>query len=181
MDWLTIIAKDHNKWIAFVKGFGEIELSEDIVQDMYIKLHKMDVAVRDSKDKRFAKDYCTASRVLKDGKPNASYIWMVLNSIFIDYQKEKAKTIKISLEDVNLIAEDYNSEKDLFIEKLEDEKKSWHTYDKLLFDIYSTKDLSMRDIADGAGIGLRTIWNDLNNIKQRIRKLEKEYKIAQHD
>lgn len=179
MDWLTIIANDHKKWIAFVKGFGEIELSEDIVQDMYIKLHNMDNAVRNSKDKRFAKNYCTTSRVLKDGKPNTTYIWMVLHSIFIDYQKEKSKTIKISLEDVNLTFEDYDTDKDLFIEKLENEKKSWHTYDKLLFDIYSTKDLSMRDIANGAGIDLRSIWNTLQNCKQRIKKLEKDYKISQ--
>ena len=183
MNWLEIISKDHAKWISFVNSFGEKQYAEDIVQDMYLKLHKMDTAVRNNEDKRFAENYSTESRVLKDGKPNSSYIWMVLNSVFLDYKKAETKENKISLNDIQLIYEQDESieqEWQNFNNKLEQEKQGWHKYDKMLFDVYSKNKISMRDIASGTGIELRSIWNTINNCKLRIKKLEKEYKQIQN-
>ena len=183
MTWLNIISKDHDKWISFVKSFGEKEFAEDIVQEMYLKLHKMDQAVRNSEDKRFAENYTTESRVLKDGKSNSSYIWLVLHSVFIDHKKQETKTTKISLEDVQLVSDEQGDNESLwlkFTNEIEKEKETWHKYDRILFDLYSKKGLSMRDISTGAGIDLRSIWNTLNNCKQRLRKFENQYKSIQN-
>ena len=46
MNWLNIIAKDHKKWVNYVRNFGEYNYAEDIVQEMYLKLVRMDEALR---------------------------------------------------------------------------------------------------------------------------------------
>ena len=44
MTWLNIVSKYHDKWVLIVKSFGEQRFAEDIVQDMYLKLHRMSIA-----------------------------------------------------------------------------------------------------------------------------------------
>ena len=38
--WLKEIADSHSQWVTTVKGIGGDMYSEDIVQEMYLKLHK---------------------------------------------------------------------------------------------------------------------------------------------
>ena len=38
--WLEVVAKQHKEWIRIVNSFGEYDYAEDIVQEMYIVLHK---------------------------------------------------------------------------------------------------------------------------------------------
>ena len=38
--WLNEVAKYHEQWIKTVNGIGGDMYAEDIVQEMYIKLHK---------------------------------------------------------------------------------------------------------------------------------------------
>jgi predicted DNA-binding protein YlxM (UPF0122 family) len=52
---------------------------------------------------------------------------------------------------------------------IEAESKTWHHYDKMLFDIYRNKTLSMRDIAKETNISLKSIFNTLKNCKERIK------------
>ena len=181
MNWLNIIAKDHKKWVNYVRNFGEYNYAEDIVQEMYLKLVRMDEAQRTAADKRYALNYSTEDRVLNDnGTPNASYIWLVLRTMFIDFQKQKNKYQKISLNDIQ-IEESYNTDMEQawgdFTTVVERESNTWQLYDRLLFNLYSSSKISMRDISEGTGIELRSIWNTINNCKGRIKiRLCDEYK-----
>jgi len=181
MNWLNIIAKEHKKWVNYVRNFGEYNYAEDIVQEMYLKLVRMDEAQRTTTDKRYALNYSTEDRVLNDnGTANASYIWLVLHTLFIDFQKQKNKYQKISLNDIQ-IEESYNTDMEKawgdFTTIVEKESNTWQLYDRLLFNLYSSSKISMRDISEGTGIELRSIWNTINNCKARIKvKLCEEYK-----
>ena len=39
MQWVNILSRYHKEWITIVKSFGEGNLAEDIVQEMYLRIH----------------------------------------------------------------------------------------------------------------------------------------------
>jgi len=51
------------------------------------------------------------------------------------------------------------------------EISSWRRYDAMLANMYFKGDLSLRDIANGSGISLTSIFNSVKKYKQRIRHL----------
>jgi len=180
MNWLTELSKHHNKWVNTVKSFGEHNYAEDIVQEMYLKLVSMDEANRNTTDKRFCVDFSIEKRVLKtNGEINSSYIWLVLRTMFIDFIKEKNKIQKVSLDDTILVSElnDYDEAYGKFLSKLDLLKETWiHTkddkdfhYDKLLFDIYSKHNRSMRTISKDVNIETTSIFNTLKRCKKNIK------------
>ena len=180
MNWLNIISKDHCKWIEFVKTLGENNYAEDIVQEMYLKLHAMDNAQRNSNDKRYALNYSTEDRVLnQNGTSNASYIKMVLYTMFIDFKKElnKYSNSEINETEEEEILIDNEKAWGAFISVVEREMQTWQKYDRLLFNLYSTKKISMRSIAKELDVDVRSVWNTINNCKTKIKvRLNDDYK-----
>lgn len=172
MTWLNIVSKYHDKWILIVKSYGEQRFAEDIVQDMYLKLHRMSIA--NTNEDEFL------DKVLKNNKePNGAYIRMVLFTLFIDLKKEQNKLKETNIEDysycLDVSTTDFDNEQ--FEKKLEEEKQSWYAYDRILFDIYTQNKFSMRDIANGTGIPLKSIFLTINKCKDKIREnLEVDYK-----
>jgi len=172
MTWLNIVSKYHDKWILIVQSYGEQRFAEDIVQDMYLKLHRMSIA--NTNEDEFL------DKVLKNNKePNGAYIRMVLFTLFIDLKKEQNKLKETNIEDysycLDVSTTDFDNEQ--FEKKLEEEKQSWYAYDRILFDIYTQNKFSMRDIANGTGIPLKSIFLTINKCKDKIREnLEVDYK-----
>lgn len=172
MTWLNIVSKYHDKWVLIVKSYGEQRFAEDIVQDMYLKLHRMSIA--NTNEAEFL------DKVLKNNKePNGAYIRMVLFTLFIDLKKEQNKLKETNIEDysycLDVSTTDFDNEQ--FEKKLEEEKQSWYAYDRILFDIYTQNKFSMRDIANGTGIPLKSIFLTINKCKDKIREnLEVDYK-----
>ena len=58
---------------------------------------------------------------------------------------------------------------DEVIHKIEKEIDTWHVYDQMLFRLYLNSGKSMREIANGTGISLRSIFNTINDCKERIK------------
>jgi len=54
------------------------------------------------------------------------------------------------------------------------EMSSWHKYDKILSEKYFKSDYSLREIADGTGISLTSIFNTIKNNKKILREKFKE-------
>ena len=172
MNWLNIISKDHDKWILIVKSFGEHNDAEDIVQDMYLKLHRMSIA--NTSEAEFL------DKVLKNGnEPNGAYIRMCLFTLFLDLKKLQSKRKETNIEDHSYCLEigttDFDNE--AFEKKLQEEKQTWYNYDRILFDVYTQNKFSMRDIAEGTGIPLKSIFLTINKCKEKIKKnLEVDYR-----
>ena len=172
MDWLNIISKEHNKWLTIAKSFGQNDDAEDIVQDMYLKLHRMSEASPIEVD--------FLDKVLKNGtEANGAYIRMCLFTLFLDLKKTKSKRNETNIEDYSYCLDigttDFDNE--AFEKKLQEEKQSWYNYDRILFDIYTQNKFSMRDIANGTGIPLKSIFLTINKCKDKIKKnLEVDYK-----
>lgn len=163
MEWLEPVAKDHKKWVEIVEGFGERYLAEDIVQEMYLRLWL----------------YADENKVIKEGKVNTSFVYMVLRNTFYIYKKHNAdgkqtkKLDKVTIGkgfDIKEETDNTNEGYALFLERLDNELNSWHWFDKVLFELYVNKEMSIREIAKQTKIGTSSIFNTLKNCKLRIKE-----------
>lgn len=158
--------KYHQDWINIARKYVGEYYAEDIVQEFYIRLH----------DKGRLEDF-----VFTDLTVNKSYAFLLIRSLAIDLQREKARSGKQYLEDIDYTKEDFkvkNRSKDL--EELEAYNKvskkidaiieNWHWYDKELFNIYRFTDLSIRGIAKETTISWVSIFNTLKKCKEIIKK-----------
>ena len=80
-NWLSIVAKHHNEWIKVINSFGEYDYAEDIVQEMYIALHK----------------YAKPEKIIKDGEVSKGYVFFTLRSLYYQYYNAKNKITKVSI------------------------------------------------------------------------------------
>lgn len=156
--FLIDLSKHHEEWIKIVRGFGEYFYTEDIVQEMYIKLSKHE----------------NVERFYKSGKIYKGFIWITLRNMFVDYQKAKLKLEKVSItEAIQLKDESESNEKtnaknliDLKINYIVD---SWHWYDKKLFNLYRDSGLSYRQIEKETGISFKSVYSTITNCKKSLK------------
>ena len=159
MSLLELLAQKHQDWIRMVQSFGcPAHLSEDIVQEMYLRMHKYV-----SKPERI---------MYNETEVNTFFVYITLRNMYADYTKAKNK---ISYTD-DLPASRYDTdpvEREDALEGLVDaiwaEVDTWHWYDKKLFTVYINSGMSMRDLSSETTISLRSIFNTLKNAKERIQ------------
>ena len=166
-DFLNEVAKHHKEWIRTVTALGGGSYSEDIVQEMYIKLYK----------------YADANKIIKNGILQKGYVFFVLKSIIYTLAKEKSLILKENI-DNHHIPDTTNHEEEQafqkFSNKIDDylhslEKKSKtennerYWYDGKMFQMYKDNDLSMRKLAKLSGISWVSIFHTLKNVKQDLR------------
>lgn len=158
MDKLQILGQNHKEWLLMAKKMGIGELSEDIVQETYlriIRLNYIDGVVKD------------------DGSLNKFYMWLSIRAVHVDYLRANSMNL-VSLDEVKECYEETDLEKHealhRFHIKINDEMESWHWYDSMLFKVYKEGKSSMRDIAKDTGISLTSIFNTIKNCKERLRE-----------
>jgi RNA polymerase sigma factor (sigma-70 family) len=158
MDALTILSKHHKEWVSIVKGFGEVDYADDVVQDVYLRLHK----------------YEYLEKIIKDGEPNRALMWIMLRNATHTNNKKYFKEL-ICVDELRDVADEAPEvEKHEAYERLDARIKqeilNWHWYDTKLFTLYLKEDMSMRDIASETNISLTSIYNTLKNCKERLRE-----------
>lgn len=158
MDKLQILGQNHKEWCTMAQKMGIGELSEDIVQETYlriIRLNYIDGVVKD------------------DGSLNKFYMWLSIRAVHVDYLRANSMNL-VSLDEVKECYEETDLEKHealhRFHIKINDEMDSWHWYDSMLFKVYKEGKSSMRDIAKDTGISLTSIFNTIKNCKERLRE-----------
>jgi DNA-directed RNA polymerase specialized sigma24 family protein len=157
-NWLNKVAKHHKYFVNVVEGFGERFYAEDIVQEMYLRLHK----------------YTTWDKIVKDGEVNKGFVWFVLRNIYVDFCKQKSKIDKCDLKEAVYVYDDKEEKhetvaKNSIDKKVQKEIDSWHWYDKMLFELYRDSGMSMREMELATKISLTSIFNTIKNCKQRLR------------
>ena len=160
------IAKLHKEWIEIVKTFGAGNMSEDIVQDTYLRILRLDYA-----DKFVSQEV------------NKGYMWLTLRSVYFDYLRAN-KNREVSIDKFYSLSDElknpFEDEASLNLsEKIEAEIDSWHWYDAFLFRVYKDSGFSMRDISDKSGISLSSIFTTIKtckgNLKRRIGEDYEDY------
>jgi len=156
--FLIELSKHHNEWVKIVSTFGEDYYCEDIVQEMYLKMAKLD----------------KVERFYINGKLNKNFVWTVLRNMAFDYKKSKSRIVKVNLTEVMQLKDEYQPEileaKKRFEIKMIAEIKSWHWYDQLLFDLYRTSGMSTRQIEGVTGISFKSVWKTIKICKIRLKE-----------
>lgn len=158
MDALNILAEYHKEWVKIVRSFGVIELAEDVVQDVYIRIV----------------DYNYEEKVVIDGEPNIGLMWVMLRNR--SFQINKTGSVEFIPLDSLFHLPDYESEveKHEAYERLHDkinkEIKNWDWYDQRLFDIYRDTNKSIRKLSSETSISVKSIFSTLKYCKERIKE-----------
>lgn len=157
---LEKLAKHHDLWIKMLVNLGcNVEDAKDLVQDMYIRLHRL---VKDPQKMMYGDDV------------NRYYVWTTLRNMYFSKLKRDRASIFYELWDSD---EGENSEYNMsedeaftkITEQVDDITSNWTIYDKKLFELYFIKGLSLRAIAKGSKIGLTSIHTSILNYKQILR------------
>lgn len=158
MSWINKVTKHHKEYINTIKSFGEDFYAEDLVQEMYIRF------ITKNKEQQ----------VMNKGEVNRYYVWLTLRSLFIDFHRQKSRVIKVDVSEVlNLQQIDEIEEHEAFgslMTQVSKEMNNWHHYDRLLFQLYKDTNMSMREIAQGTNISLRSIFCTLKHCKERLKE-----------
>jgi DNA-directed RNA polymerase specialized sigma24 family protein len=158
MNWIEQVAKHHKEYIKTIKSFGEDFYAEDLVQEMYIRFI--------NKDKQKA--------VIVNGQVNKYYVYLTLRSLFVDFYRQKSRIIKVDLSEVLTLEQiDTLEEHEAFgelLKRVNEETKRWEWYDKMLFDLYRNKNMTMRELQKGTTISLRSIFCTIKNCKERLKE-----------
>lgn len=156
MEILSILAKDHSKWIAVVENIGANKaICEDIVHDTYIKVAKM-------KNPR--------KLLYNEHEVNYWYFCMMLRSVFIDYVRRKkleSQAEFISSMDVLNIEQEEAWER--MYQKIIARINDFGRYGSVLSQMYFKTDYSLRDISDMSEISLTSIYNSIRKYREQLQ------------
>jgi RNA polymerase sigma factor (sigma-70 family) len=156
MDKLTLLTNHHKDWVKVVNTFGEYFYADDIVQETYLKILRLNHI-----------DKIVTTTI------NRSMMWLVIRSVYIDHLRLQ-KHEKVSLDTIYSLSYEDSLESQTAINKIDDlieqETKKWHHYDKMLFDLYRKTELSMREIAEATGIHYTSIFHTLKRCKKRLQE-----------
>lgn len=157
--------------MSMVMSFGcNYQTAQDIVQSMYLRMYKY---VKDEKRIMYNDDevnrffiYVTLKNMWK------SYIAAENKYKFFDiWEHEGAEDFKDEVFDASM-----DAAFERLIAYISKEMNTWHKYDKILSEKYLKSDYSLREIADGTGISLTSIFNTIKNNKKILReKFSEDY------
>ncbi len=157
---LEKLAVHHLLWVKMLVNMGcNREDAKDLVQDMYIRLHRL---VKDP------------AKIMYGDEINRYYVWTTLRNMYFSKIKRDRASIFYELWDSDEGKDyDYDLDEDQAFEnitrQIEDIISNWTVYDKKLFELYFIKGLSLRAIAKGSKIGLTSIHTSILNYKQILR------------
>ena len=159
---LSLLAEYHNKWISNINALINDENlhAEDIVQDMYLKIHN-------SKDE-------ILKNVIVNDKPHFGYINKIMYNIYLQIKKEDV--IKTELKDAHTIETKEPEINKLNIEKKIDEiVNSFYWFDRKLFNLYRKEFHTIRSLSKATKISHVVVQNTISKCKKKIkRKLNEE-------
>ena len=158
---LEKLAVHHELWIKMLVNLGcNIDVAKDLVQDMYLRMHRL---VKDEK------------RIMYKDDVNRYFVWITLRNLYYSYLKDKRNSIFYEiLENDEVVQSEYDvAEDDAFeniMTQINEIISDWSVYDKRLFELYFIQGLSLRAISKGAKIGLTSIHNSILNQKAILRE-----------
>lgn len=152
---LEIISQQHNKWISIVRSFGMNNYAEDIVQNMYVKIHKWNGKYDNS-------------IMYNETEINEYFIFKVLRNLFLDYHKTKKPVFSEfydpSISDISNYISKYEYQQQLQL--IKDEIKSWHLYDQKIYELIFLENKSMLELSKVTGIDYYSIYRSVKKIKK---------------
>ena len=163
---LELLALRHKEWVDMARAVGCPEpYAEDVVQEVYIRLYNYRKNIYNK-------------LILPDDEVNTFYMFVSIRNMVRTMMKNEGVYINYDefyYEEADGLADMQMEEAfSKLIVKMRNEANSWGRYHSKLFNVYYMTDFSMRDIADGTGISLTHIYNNLKTYKKIIIDKYKE-------
>ena len=163
---LELLALRHKEWVDMARAVGCPEpYAEDVVQEVYIRLYNY-------------RENIYNKLILPDDDLNTFYMFVSIRNMVRTMMKNEGVYINYEefyYEEADGLADMQMEEAfSKLIVKMRNEANSWGRYHSKLFNVYYMTDFSMRDIADGTGISLTHIYNNLKTYKKIIIDKYKE-------
>lgn len=166
-----ILSKRHKEWIKMANSIcSDIKLANDLVQDMYLRLHKY---------------IDNPEKIMKNDEVNPFFIYITLRNLFYDHLKFKKRQIGKNYADAESIGllspsaecteekqEDDRMEEAYLkiLNAIDEEVSTWHWYDQKLFKLYYYTNQSLRNISEDTKISLTSIYNSCKNYKKILKE-----------
>ena len=159
-----ILTSKHNKWISYCRSWGcNPDTSEDLVQEMYLKLL---VLIQNGIDIAYKDDI------------NDFYIYKVLRTMFLDLCRKEQRTQVVDITDDyikhiideqgKVELEDHKIFEEAF-DKVNETLNEMHWYDKKVFElIQDTGNIS--ELARNTTIEYRSLYNTYQKVKRKIKE-----------
>lgn len=157
---LELAFAKHKDWISIVRSFGcNPSSAEDIVQEMYIQLHK---DIEKGLDLAYGDDI------------NHFYCYKVLRGIYYNIYKKEAKHIKIYLEDMKELqqSEELGVDEQLYAERkgqIDAILNEMYWYDRKVFELIASGK-SVAALSRETGISYYSLYNTYTNAKKFIKE-----------
>ena len=157
LEVLSIIAKNHSKWLRISKSFGLTDDAEDLVQDMYLKIHSWN-----GKYDR--------TLMFNETEVNHYFVFKVLRNLFLDKKKKKNIVVPISDTFCEPSTSDISLEYTEKLKKIKTEIDGWHIYDKKIYELIFLEGYSMLELSKQTGIDYYSIYRTKNKIQKILNK-----------
>ena len=152
---MVLVAEKHKTWIEIVSSFGcTNETSEDLVQEMYIKIQKKLVKGLD---------------IMYNDEINYYYIFKTLRTLFLDF-KRKGKNIKmVNIDDVDIDKSILDIDYDKAYSIVQEELKTMYWYDRKVFEIINGGE-SIAEFSRKSFIHYYSLYHTYNKVKDKLKK-----------
>lgn len=163
MEVLKLIAEKHKQWVEIVMSFGcNKDTAEDIVQESYIKLHRL---IESGSDLMY-----------NDTEINYYYVFRTLNTMFLDLKRKEKNVMFFDITEVKYLYSDFKDDidHDRMYSIIESELNKIHWYDKKVFEIIDGGE-TISELSRKSNIGYYSLRNTykkvLKGLKKRLGKL----------
>lgn len=156
MEELKLAYKYHVNWLEIVQSFGcNIDTAEDIVSEMYIRLHKI---VSAGKDITYNNDI------------NRLYVFKILTTIFLDFKRKESKMHLVeysyNIDNRENIEIDYNK----YYEKIKKTLDTLYWYDQKVYEIIE-KGESISELSRKTNISYYSLYNTYKKVKRILKEI----------
>lgn len=154
---MRLLAKKHKIWIRIVKSFGcNHTIAEDIVQEMYIKIHHR---LKDN-----------LNIMYNENEVNYYYVYRTLQTLFYDLKRKEKNITLINIDDVNIETAilDVNYIKQY--DKIQAELSKMFWYDRKVFEVINEGE-SIAEFSRKSHIHYYSLYNTYNKVKDKLKKL----------
>jgi DNA-directed RNA polymerase specialized sigma24 family protein len=161
---LKKVAEHHAMWVRIIKTFGESDYCEDLVQEMYILMHK----------------YGKTEKVLNGNEVNIPYVYKTLQNIFLNFKQQQGKIKKVDIEIVKNLPEppcmiEYIEKQTKIFKQTEEQIKHLDEYEQHLITIHVKHQKSYRDIQEATGINKDYLCKDMKAIRAKFSDVAEDY------
>jgi hypothetical protein len=129
-----------------------------------------------------------------DEEVNRFFCYVTLKNMYKTYMNAANKFVWFEIREDDAIDEELQefafdeameTAFERLLHKISDEMNTWHRYDRILSEKYLKSDYSLRDIANGSGISLTSIFNSMREnkriLKEKFSEDYEDYKNGDYD